>query len=150
MLSPENDSHIRASEEHAPRRLARADVAQLRDLYAGAFGLTGEPHLGFKDKVSIFLDRNPGARALARLGRERPRCQVDVAWTQARKGGEWGLDVTVTAVATGVLNRLETPTSRSLKVGTHRFRKTTTQTQFCREVSHLVRLGLGWSKRWST
>lgn len=143
MLDPQNSSHILASEEHAPSRLSRTDVAQLRDLYDYAFGYTGDDRAHIKKKsLTLYLERGNGARALARLGRERPRCHIQAAWTQARKGGEWGLDVTVVATAIG-------PTTRDLKIGTHRFRKTTTQTQFCREVSHLVRLGLGWSKRWS-
>ena len=138
MLDPTNEEHIRRSERYAPLRLARADVASFRDLYVRAYAAVESPA---QYRVTIYLERGKGGRTLARLGRDRPRCVVSATWAQKRKDGEWGLDVTVVAFSAGIGRN-------QMKVGTHRFRKTSTRTQFCREISHLVRLGLGWAKRW--
>jgi hypothetical protein len=159
MIDPGNRPHIERSEDWAPKRLARADVAAFRKLYVDSMNAfaSGAPG-AFNGRVLIVLKRDKRSRAMARLGHTQPSCRVTAQWTQERKNGEWGLNVKVhgISVSTGApLNGGRTERERdgawvsTLPIGKHRFRKASTQTQFCREVSHLVRLGLGWSRRWS-
>lgn len=160
MIDPKNRDHVERAEEYAPKRLARADVAKFRALYEKAYAVSDVGREGYKTSAAIFLERGRAARTIGRLGNTRPCCRVTLAWSQTKKHGEWGLDLSVTAVS--VTKRDTPPAGRTrtrrtsdgrwiseLTIGKHRFRKSSTQTQFCREVSHLVRLGLGWSKKWS-
>lgn len=116
----------------APSRLARSDVAALRDLYRRA--VEARHSEAFHGTASIFFTRDKAQRGLARLGAPQPRCYVQVRW---RKEHEWGLDTRVTAHGADG--------NTWITVAEHRFRSSTTEAQFCRSVSRYVRHGLGWA-----
>jgi hypothetical protein len=151
MIDPDAQSRVRETHHLAPARLRREDVAELRKLLAaarrifeglehgGAAGAKDHPLTLWGDSAVIYFDRGDKARTIGRLGRPMPAVLVKAQWEHVVA---WGLTV-----------KVETHTSLggrrgdlSLVVGQHRFRSTTTEAQFCRECSHLVRLGLGWIK----
>lgn len=142
MLDIQHQEAIKASEPFAPKRLTRGDVGALRQFYADAWSVfAADRQRTYKRTLVLYLNRQKSKRALGRLGIALPRCEVVGRWDYYK---EWGLDVEVHAIAVTVAN-----IQKSIKVGKHRFRNETSQKQFCREVSRLVRLGLGWSKRHS-
>lgn len=144
MLTPHNEPHIKKSKPFAPKRLARRDVAAIRGLRHDAWDAhDAGRHKGYEAKLVIFLTRRERERTVGRLGRNMPRVVIHARWSQMKKHGPWGLDVQVWAHAVAGSD------VRELQVGTHRFRTDSRLTQFCREVSHLARLGLGWSARFS-
>lgn len=137
MIHPDAEAAIERSEEYQPKRLRRADVAALRTLYANAMYTRSERWEG---KATVWLPREKARRAAAKLGRPTPGVTVAAKWTTRHVVG---LDVIITAHRTlGARSR-----NFKLKIIEHRFRGTTGETQFCREVAHAVRLGLGWC-RW--
>jgi hypothetical protein len=74
-------------------------------------------------------------RAALRLG--KPAAATGAVLTaQWRLVDQWGLDLTVHA---NPMRKL---------VGTHRFRADSTEVQFTREASLLVRYALGWAKKY--
>jgi hypothetical protein len=124
----------------APKRLTRKDVAEVRALFVEA--KRAYPSLAWNAKRTLWLDRGKGERAAARLGRPAPCVVIVATWS---KNHEVGLDVKVTAHAA-----IGASDDWKIRVGTHRFRNATSVQQFAREVSHLVRLGLGWAKNENT
>ena len=142
MIYPDAVSAIARSEESRPKRLRRADVAALRALYATAYDVSREmveetSKGRWVGSTTVWLPRKKAEIAAAKLGRATPGVTVVAQWTTRHVVG---LDVIITA------EQSIGPRARSfrLKVAEHRFRGSTTETQFCREVSHAVRLGLGW------
>jgi hypothetical protein len=147
MLTSRNQTHVIHSKQEAPARLARADVATIRRLYEEAWCTSPRARGEWKQSVSILFERNRRVRTAARLGRLYPHCRVEARWSIPTSGKAWGLNVTVTGVS--VFRDSDGSAWRSMEIGSHRFRAATSQAQFCREVSHLVRLGLGWVRRFS-
>lgn len=154
MIEPQSASTLKRCEELAPKRLARCDVADLRRLYDEAWtALSRGPVIpplpngrpGFNgawvERHTIYLTRKTRERTIGRLagGFGFPRAELKLQWTRV---DTIGLNVTVEAYVGGRILKKD----ERLKVGTHRFRTSTTQIQFCREVSRMVRLGLGWTK----
>jgi hypothetical protein len=160
VIDGKNEDHIRRCEDYAPKRLARADVAAFREMYAQAMEAHRHSrHKGYRGSLFVALSRDRRKRGIALLGRTFPGCRVTAEWTQERKNGEWGLNVVVRGISVrrdgvpispGQTHREGNAYVGALPIGRHRFRKASTQTQFCREVSHMVRLGLGWSRKWSS
>lgn len=139
MISRDNESRILAAEEFAPQRLRRADVAHLRLLFQSAHeALRAARWEKWTGDATVFLMRGKGAIALGRLGQDQPRVWVHAKWYKVH---EVGLDVKVQAFAFS--GRF---ISENIHIGDHRFRVSSTEAQFTREVSHLVRLGLGWCR----
>lgn len=137
MLTPVFDQTLKRNPqiwEHAPARLARTDVAAIRELHRKMHD--GRPSSCPIGTVSIFATRDKGRRVLGMLGHNIPRCVVSANWAMF---DEWGLDTTVTATTIDYFTGSRT----EQRVGTHRFRATTRPHQFAREVSRMVRLGLG-------
>lgn len=139
MINPDSESLLRETETYAPARLARSDVDALRRLYEQAWSTQLRD---WTSQLNVFVDRRTARRTLARLGHPEPCITIRVCWSVLH---ELGLDVEVVAHT-----RLGASQSRRLRIGTHRFRCTSTQAQFCREVARLVRLGLGWLKAEAT
>ena len=137
MIYPDSQRAIERSGEHRPKRLRRDDVASMRTLYAsGMANQEGNRWTTWKGGTTIWLPRERIYRAAAKLGKPTPGVAIEAKWTVRHV---LGLDVIVTAHRS-----LGGPHNFKLKVAEHRFRGTTSETQFCREVSHAVRLGLGW------
>lgn len=134
MIDPDFEQKKADAEEYAPKRLARKDVADIRQLYLDA--MLAYPSASWKTTVKIWLTRDRRRRGVARLGTPSPCVSIEARWT---KSHEIGLDVTVFAH-----RGLGSPRDWKMRVGRHRFRSKTAVTQFAREVAHLTRLGLGW------
>jgi hypothetical protein len=131
-MGPDASTAIERSEDLQPKRLRRTDVAMLRDLYAQAYACQ---HEGWTAKRTIWFPREAARIAAGKLGRPTPGVVVDAKWT---KRHVLGLDVVITAY-----ERIGRP-GVYLKVAEHRFRAGTKRTQFCREIAHAARQGLGW------
>lgn len=136
MIDPDFQSKLEDAEEHAPKRLSRKDVADIRALLNEA--KTKFPNTHWTGRRTFWLARSKDERAIARLGRAAPCVVVTAAWSHKH---EFGLDVEATAHCA-----IGRPQAFRLRVGRHRFRHLTSCSQFSREVSHLIRLGLGWTK----
>lgn len=140
-----HDSDKDRCEPYVPKRLPRADVAALRLLYQRAFSQIPEPSDWSKDEapwstlLTIYVTRDRRERSLARLrgGRDTARVELKVEWYKIEM---FGLNVDVWAYSPHRYGQ------DSLRVGTHRFRPTTTSAEFCRQLSMLVRYGIGWCR----
>ena len=132
---------------YVPKRLPRADVGALRMLYHRAFSVmpsdlsdkVGVAKHPWSTKLTIYVTRDRRERSLARLrgGQDHARVELTVEWYKIEA---LGLNVTVWAYSPHKYGE------NSVKVGEHRFRPTTTVTEFCRQLSMLVRHGIGWSR----
>lgn len=148
MLTSQNQSLLEQAETYAPARLARADVAALRQLYDQAFYFYENHALvpvfklpAWRQELRLYLDRDTKRRALARLGQKvYPHVIVAAQWTFKHV---WGLQVDVKAYQQ-ICNDKHTAVM-SLTVGEHRFRDRSSRASFVREISRYVRLGFGWS-----
>ncbi len=135
MIEPTAKHALEQSERHRPARLARTDVAAIRDLYAR---LWARPLDGHRNSLTIWLPRGDRERAAARLGRHTPAVTIEGEW---RVKQALSLDLVIRA------HSLKNDPQRNwkLKIAHHRFRNVNTQNyQFVREVTRAVRLGLGW------
>lgn len=147
MLTSKNEALLEQAKPYAPARLARADVAAIRQLYDDAFHFYENHAIAPVFKIPswlktlrLYLDRDTKRRALARLGQPLyPHITVDAAWMFKHV---WGLQVTVRGHQQ-VTNARRTATM-SLIVGEHRFRDRSSQPSFVREVARYVRIGFGW------
>jgi len=135
MLDPDFRQKAEDAEAMAPKRLTRRDVAEIRGLFEEA--QQAYPDERWRAQRTLWLVRDRGARAAARLGRPTAGVVLAVAWSLK---SEHGLDLVATAHAA-----IGSPHNLKMRVGTHRFRPTTPAAQFAREAAHLVRLGLGWA-----
>lgn len=139
------DSDKSRCELYVPKRLPRADVASLRELYQRAFTKIPWPQAehgslaGWSTKLVIYATRNRRERSMARLrgGHDTARVELTAQWYMIEA---LGLNVEAWAYSPHRYGQ------DSLKVGTHRFRPTTTQAEFCRQLSLLVRYGIGWCR----
>jgi len=146
VIIPDAVSALERSEDFAPKRLKRSDVANLRDLYAAAYAaprnIDEKTRTGaWVKRVTVWLPRDKKSVTVAKLGRGTPGVSVTANWSLRHVVG---LDVTIVAHQCYGGRR-----DFKLKVAEHRFRTTTNQTQFCREIASAVRRGLGWCA-WKT
>jgi hypothetical protein len=141
-----SDAIEQLAKAYAPARLARADVAMLRDLYdeASAVRPTSLPLPADRPTVvrTIFAARDRRMRVLGLLGKDLPAAVVYATWN-------WTNSLCVRADAVypwawvSVDSHHKTYTV-SQSVAEHRFGSKTSRSQFLREVSFLVRHGLGY------
>lgn len=125
-------------DDWAPARLSREDVAAIRQMYDRLWQKRvpgqGASHL-------VPLVREQRRRTLMKLGATGAVAEVEAEWSTGTKN-RIGCDVVVySARASGQQRQLRQ------KVATHRFRTSTTQRQFTREVCHYVRTALGVARK---
>lgn len=135
MINADRCAELEDCQPYAPKRLVRKDVAAIRDLYRRAWRAQYQ-HKTWSDGVTICLSRDPVRRAVAKLGSPVAAVTVKAAWSLHQ---ELGLDVQFHAHM--ALGRDQ---ANKIFIGKHRFRRSSSETQFCREVARMVRLGLGW------